>query len=481
MSRALEPCGGRSRCALAGGSAPSAPRGGGSQRSPLRVLAALARGRASLRSVRTAPGWGFAPSCLRAFVIVVVVTGSSWAQAPAPTPIPFDEAVRRAMSANPSVAIAAANILRADALLGQARAVTLPAIGAEGSNITLDGAREVDGDTVTPQNTFSAAIPVSMPLYAPTLWARRAQAEDQQRVAHASSDDVRRQVAVAAAQSYLAVIAAHRVVEAQQRSVDTARAFYDYANERLKAGASSRLNALRAQQTLSSDEALLEQATLALYRTQEALGVLLAMDGPVDAAAEPAFEVPAQEAAASAAALDLRTDLKLFGLELDAARRVLADSSKEWHPALNGIFEPVFQQPGSVFTPESSWRALLQFSVPIFDSGLRKSRRLERQAAVQQAEATLGAARRDVQSEIREAHESVRRSERVLERTREAATQAAQVLEITNISFRAGATTNIEVIDAQRRARDADTAVAVAENGVRQARLSLLDALGRFP
>jgi outer membrane protein TolC len=318
-----------------------------------------------------------------------------------------------------------------------------------------------------------------MPLYAPALWARRTQAEDQQRVAQASADDVRRQVAVATAQAYLTVVAAHRVVEAQQRSVDTAKAFFDYANERLKAGASSRLNALRAQQTLSADEALLEQAMLARYRTQEALGVLLAMDGPVDSAGEPVFEIPPQES--SATAFDLRTDLKLFGLELDAARRVLADSSKEWHPVLNGVFEPVFQQPGSVFTPEASWRALLQFSVPLFDSGLRKSRRLERQAYVQQAEATLGAARRDAQSEIRAAYESVRRSERVLERTREAAGQAAQVLEITNISFRAGATTNIEVIDAQRRARDADTGVAVAEDGVRQARLALLDALGRFP
>ncbi len=54
------------------------------------------------------------------------------------------------------------------------------------------------------------------------------------------------------------------------------------------------------------------------------------------------------------------------------------------------------------------------------------------------------------------------------------------MLEITNISFRAGATTNIEVIDAQRRARDADTAVAVAEDQVRQARLDLLNALGQI-
>jgi outer membrane protein TolC len=93
----------------------------------------------------------------------------------------------------------------------------------------------------------------------------------------------------------------------------------------------------------------------------------------------------------------------------------------------------------------------------------------------------LESAERDAASEIRAARENVRRSELVLQRTRDAASQAAQVLEITNISFRAGATTNIEVIDAQRRARDADTAVAVAEDNVRQARLDLLNAVGRFP
>jgi len=52
---------------------------------------------------------------------------------------------------------------------------------------------------------------------------------------------------------------------------------------------------------------------------------------------------------------------------------------------------------------------------------------------------------------------------------------------ITNVSFRAGAATNIEVIDAERSARDADTAVAIAEDQLRRARLELLNALGRFP
>jgi outer membrane protein TolC len=68
-----------------------------------------------------------------------------------------------------------------------------------------------------------------------------------------------------------------------------------------------------------------------------------------------------------------------------------------------------------------------------------------------------------------------------LANARAAADQAQQVVNIVNVSFRAGASTNIEVIDAERRARDADTASAVAEDTLRRARLELLTALGRFP
>ena len=49
------------------------------------------------------------------------------------------------------------------------------------------------------------------------------------------------------------------------------------------------------------------------------------------------------------------------------------------------------------------------------------------------------------------------------------------------MSFKAGASTNLEVIDAERAARDADTAVAVVEDRLRRAKLDLLAALGRFP
>jgi len=37
------------------------------------------------------------------------------------------------------------------------------------------------------------------------------------------------------------------------------------------------------------------------------------------------------------------------------------------------------------------------------------------------------------------------------------------------------------VTDAERTARDADSATVISEDGVRQSRLDLLSAIGRFP
>ena len=55
------------------------------------------------------------------------------------------------------------------------------------------------------------------------------------------------------------------------------------------------------------------------------------------------------------------------------------------------------------------------------------------------------------------------------------------MLRITTTAFELGATTNIEVIDAQRSARDTATIAALADDAIRRAKLDLLVALGLFP
>ena len=394
----------------------------------------------------------------------------------------FREAVQRAIDRNPSAAIAAAGILRADAILRQVRGTSLFNISGSISNTTLNTGVDFDGSVVTPRNQSTASLNITMPLYAPALWARRTQAKDQKEVASLSAAEVRRQTAVAAAQAYLVVIALRRVVEANVRAREVSQAHYELAHQLQIGGAGSRLNELRAQEEFTSNNTIVEAARIALYKAQEALGVLLAADGPVDAAEEPVFEPPPVSLDVTDANLmQWRPDLKLFSARTELADRVVRESWKDYLPSVDGLFQPQTTYPSQFFLPANSWRAVIQASVPIFDSKLRSGVKQERQANLDESKAVLAGAVTQAKSEVRAARESIASAERALDSARTAADQARSVVEIVNVSYRAGAATNIEVIDAQRRSRDADTAVAVAEDAVRRAHLDLLTAVGRFP
>ena len=429
-------------------------------------------------------------------VLALALAPPAHAQTPVPVErITFDEAIRRAIEKNPSSAIAAAGILRADALLTEARSTTRLQVTGNVTTTTLNRGVEFDGSTVTPQNQVAGSLDVRFPLYAPVRWARTAQAGDNQRVAEANRDEVRRKTALATADAYLAVIARRRVIEANVRARDVAQAHFEFARQLQEGGTGSRLNQLRAQQEVSTDEGLLEALRIALYQAQEALGVLIVADGPVDVVDEPTFAIPPDAAASIAAIgpgdkrsvspppdlLQWRPDLRLFASRQQAAERVLRDSSKDRSPELGAAFQPSTTYPSQFFLPQNSWRFLLQLNVPVFDSGLRKGLKTERQAALDISRANLTGGVTTATSEVRVAREAVASAERALASRRAAASQAQQVVDIVNISFRAGAATNIEVIDAERGARDADFAVAVAEDTLRRARLDLLTSIGRFP
>ena len=317
-----------------------------------------------------------------------------------------------------------------------------------------------------------------MPVLTPVAWAQRAQAADQVFVSQQTETDVRRQVAVAAAQSYLAIIANRRVLELNERSRDNAKAHYDFANQRFQGGIGSRLNMLRAQQELTSDEARVEDARLAIRRAQEALGVLVAADGPVDAADEPMFDAAVEDQPAAAR---LRTDIRLLSARQAAAERVVSDSWKDYLPSVTAMFSPQLLAPAGLFANSRSWRASVLFSVPLLDSGFRKGAKQERQALLDTIKFERANIERQATSEIRTAREAVASTERALKQAQQAADQANEVVRITDVAFREGATTNIEVLDAQRQARDTETQAVIDDDALRRARLELLVALGRFP
>jgi outer membrane protein TolC len=402
------------------------------------------------------------------------------AQTPAATleAVSFEDAVQRAIAASPTVERAATAVRSAEALLAQARAAVRPRVDGAVNVSVLDGARGFDGNVVQPQTQVLFAGAASAPVLAMAQWAARAQAEQRVGVAELDAEDVRRQVGVAAAETYLFVVGVKRQLDVNESARVTAQAQFDYARARREGGVGSRLNELRAARELAVVEELLERTRLAVALGQEALGLVAAADRPLDTAGEPALETPA---VAAESWLRDRTDIRLFDARIDVAGRVVDDSWKDWVPTVRASFEPQYITPSGLFQPSGTWRAVLLAAVPIFDGGQRRAVKAEREVDLSLARVDLKDAELRAKSGERAARVTIEAEARSLERAREAAAHASEVLRISDIAFRAGATTNIELIDAQRELRDADTAVRQAEDRARLARLALLVAIGRFP
>ena len=419
--------------------------------------------------------------CLKApgVLLVLFLAAPAFAQAPAPLrTVQFDEAVKLALERNPSIATAQAAIADADARMQIARALTRPSIYGNVQNVTLDKSRGFDAGVFQPRNQFSFSAAATVPLLQSLQWAAVGEARDQVELAQKNEVTVRRQIAVATAQAYLGIIAAKRQLEVDTRALEAARAHLDYADKRLEGGVGSRLNQLRAAQAVSDDQARVENSRLAVRRAQEALGVLLTENGAVDAADAPTFETP--PSVAESEWMNARPELAAQAVAIRAAERVISNAKKAWLPTGDVSFQPSFIAPTSIFQPAKSWRLVFSVQQPILQSGV-KAETTRRQVELNRTQIARRGLEIQARSEIRIADESVQSQVRVLDSARLAAEQANEVLRISTAAFEVGATTNLEVIDAQRSARDAETTAALAEDAVRRARLDLLLALGRFP
>jgi outer membrane protein TolC len=348
-----------------------------------------------------------------------------------------------------------------------------------GTYTRLDSDRTLGGTTLAYANQFNANVTLNVPIVVPKPWAQWSQAQDGVEVSRVSAQDVRRTVAVAVARAYLTVVAQKRVIEAAIRAHDNDKAHYSYAHQRFAGGVGNRIDEVRAEQQLQSDEANVERQYAALARDREALGVLVGVGGPLDAE-EPNLQAPTDAPQAMRDA-ERRTDVIAADVRLKAAQHTVRDGWTDYSPYLSGVFQPFYNAPATAQSPVTGWVAQLVLTIPLYDGGLRYGLEQERAVNRDEAQVTLEATLRQARSDVRGAFEELRRADAALASARQAAQLAATGLELAQTAYRAGASTNLEVIDAERTARDAETAVAVAEDGARQARLDLLAATGRFP
>ncbi len=428
-----------------------------------------------------------------ALPVLLLVASSARAQEPPsqpdlpqvalePSPAPsmgMQQAINTSLARNPNAIVALEEIRRAEAMLDQTRAASLPTLYGNGVYSQLDAARVLGPVVSQPASSLMLSATLTVPLIVPKPWAQWSQASDQVEAQRMSALDTRRLVAVSVARAYLTIVAQKRVIEAVVRARETDRAHYSYAHQRYAGGVGNRIDEVRAEQQVESDEATVQQQYAALERDREALGVLVGVGGPVDAS-EPNLQAPSDPEQAMKDA-EHRSDVLAADVRTRAAKHAVRDDWTDYSPYLVGTFMPFYTTPSTVTYPTTGWEAQLLLTVPFYDAGLRYAEQKQRDVNRDEAEIQLDATLRQARSDVRTAFEEVKRADAALASSRRAADSSHTGLELANTSYRAGASTDIEVIDAERTARDAETAVAVAEDGARQARLDLLAATGRFP
>jgi outer membrane protein len=396
------------------------------------------------------------------------------------TPVTLNEAVMRALARNPTYATALLEARRADAVVSETKAAWLPTVYGYGGVTHLDGNRIEGGNLVLAQNELAANLTVTVPLVMTRQWLTTAESRMSADATRATSADARRLVAYATGQAYLAVYAQRLVIEVDETARDNARSHAAYTHQRYAGGVGNSIDEVRAIQEAATDEALVQQAYALLVSDQEALGIVAGAEQPLDTAQEPILGDPPslQEA------LDLavhRPDVEALDARSRAARKTVDDDWSDYAPYLTGVAQPFYQNPATPTVPLGGYSLELLVTVPLYDGGLRYGQHAERANLRGEASVALDAGLRQARSDVRTAFEAMRRADEALRSSREAQQYARKALDLANAAYRAGAATNIEVIDAERQARDAATQAEMAADGARQARLSLLVAADLFP
>jgi outer membrane protein TolC len=404
--------------------------------------------------------------------------------------ITFDSAVKRALDRNPTALQAAEEIRRYHALMEEVRASSLPTLNGTGTYSHLDGARlsvttppgmgPPTTSVLVPQDALYATLTLNVPLVNPRGWVQWGQAKDQVDVARLNAADVRRTLAVATARAYLTIIAQKRLLETAVTARDNAKGHFEFTRAQLVGGVGNRLDEVRAAQELTTEEVLLQNQEVALFRAREALGVLVAGEGSVDVTEESFGQIPNLNEALNEA-IKTRPDVLARERTAKAANRVVKEAFADYLPYLSFIGYPFYENPPTAALPQTGWEAQLVLTLPLYDGGLRYGQERERKALAEEARLNVEATLRQARSDVRAAFEEMQRADVALDQARQSAAFGKQALALANLAYRAGATTNLEVIDAERQARDAETQAAIAEDAARQARLDLLAASGRFP
>lgn len=358
--------------------------------------------------------------------------------------LPLEAALQKAVAGSPDVAQARERVNENSALLAAARGVAAPALTAN----YLQAPQGGSNDTTITQRLTTVGAQITLGDY---LTASPAVRQAAFTLASSQYDllDAQRTERIKTAGQYYAALKALATVAVRKQDLAGAAADLRAANLRYRAGDAPHLDVTRAQVALARAQANLSAAQVDLQNAQEALSVetgepVANLAALSNAAMPPA--PPAEVQRAVARALAQRSDLASAGRAVSAEEAAVRVAERGVLPAVT--VSAGYTSGVDSGVPVHGPTAGVNLALPI--SHAASERIAAERARLAQSQYKAEAIRRQIVVEVSAAARTYAESLRATQAATRERIAAQAELRATQIGYRSGASSSLDVADARR-------------------------------
>jgi outer membrane protein TolC len=420
-------------------------------------------------------------------------------QAAPPPLITLQDALDRAtrLDVQYQLAISNAVIAREDRV--QARAALLPGISqttqllqTQGNGITPNG-RFVTNDGVHVYRSWGVARQeISAETFLKSTY-RRAQAAEA--LGNARVEIAQRGLVLTVTRNYYTLLTSQRKYGTAQQSVQQAQRFLEITQQQENAGQAAHSDVVKAQIQYEQQRQAFQEATLGVDNARLNLAVLLFSDfnenfNVVDdldsAQALPPFpeiqsmaaeanpELRAAQAALRQASFDVRVAKNAFlpSIAIDAVYGIEANAF--------ALRSRAAAFPDAGVLPNLGFFITANFTLPVFDWGIRQSKVRQAETRERQSQVELTQTQRVLLANLYLYYNEALTARAAVDVSRRAAELATESLRLVNLRYQAGESTALEVVDAQKTLVDTRNAYDDVQTRYRVALSQLQTLTGKF-
>ena len=395
--------------------------------------------------------------------------------------------IKQALENNRDLRTAVLRVEEARAAFGIQRAEIFPHLNAQAGVSRLSIPADVSPFGM-PMRVTQYQVGAGVSSWEIDFWGRVRNLNEAALESYVASDAARRAVALGliaqVADSYLVLRELDERIALAQQTVDSRTETLRIFSRRVAVGATSRLNQTQVETLLTQAQALLTQLQQA--RDAQAHGLALLVGKPLDLppVSEPLDEhrmLAELRAGLPSDLLTQRPDIVAAEHRLRAAHASIGAARAAFFPrvALTGAYGTLGPELGNLFAPGTrAWVFAPSISLPLFEGGKLRSNldlaEARRDLAVAGYEKTVQSAFRDV-SDALSARKWLADQLDIAKAALAAQTERAR---LSQLRFDAGASTFLEVLDAQRDLLAAQQQLVQVRRALLSSRVGLYAALG---